>query len=64
MDIDSCEPVPETYLEFWNANALGIYSGVVAKGNGDYNDKSNVVSRINAKISIPRRCRLHHETRD
>lgn len=30
------------YIDIWNVNATGVYSGVVAKGNGDSSDLSNL----------------------
>ncbi|EKD15302.1 uncharacterized protein L3040_001670 [Drepanopeziza brunnea f. sp. 'multigermtubi'] len=33
VDITTCEPVPEIYVDIWNCNATGLYSGVVATGN-------------------------------
>lgn len=41
IDVDTCEPVV-AYLEIWHCNALGVYSGVVASGNGDSSDTSNL----------------------
>lgn len=35
LDINTCEPVPEVYVDIWNCNATGLYSGVVATGNED-----------------------------
>ncbi|KAJ6527077.1 Intradiol ring-cleavage dioxygenase [Mycena capillaripes] len=34
IDITTCEPVPDVFIDFWHANASGVYSGVVANGNG------------------------------
>ncbi|KAH7320576.1 putative extracellular dioxygenase [Stachybotrys elegans] len=42
IDVDTCEPVPEVYLEMWHCNATGVYSGVVSSGNGDTSDTSNL----------------------
>ncbi|RLN37208.1 hypothetical protein BBJ28_00020355 [Nothophytophthora sp. Chile5] len=42
IDIDTCEPVTDMYVDFWHANATGVYSGVVADGNGDSSDASNI----------------------
>lgn len=42
IDVDTCEPVPNVYLEMWHCNATGVYSGVVAKGNGDTSDTTNI----------------------
>lgn len=33
LDIETCEPVPNVYVDIWNANATGVYSGIVATGN-------------------------------
>ncbi len=33
LDITTCEPVPEVYVDIWNCNSTGFYSGVVATGN-------------------------------
>lgn len=41
IDVDTCEPV-DAYLEIWHCNALGVYSGIVASGNGDSSDTSNL----------------------
>jgi len=42
VDIDTCEPVPDLYLEIWHCNSTGVYSGVVNAGNGNVNDRSNI----------------------
>lgn len=42
IDIESCEPIPKVYLEIWHCNATGVYGGVVANGNGDTTDASNL----------------------
>ncbi|KAF7586028.1 hypothetical protein BBP40_009662, partial [Aspergillus hancockii] len=42
IDTNTCEPVPQVYLDFWHCNATGVYSGVVASGNGNTNDESNL----------------------
>lgn len=42
IDVDTCEPVPNVYLEIWHCNSTGVYSGVVASGNGNSNDESNI----------------------
>jgi protocatechuate 3,4-dioxygenase beta subunit len=33
LDIETCEPVPDIYVDIWNCNSTGYYSGVVATGN-------------------------------
>ncbi|CUS10805.1 unnamed protein product [Tuber aestivum] len=42
IDINTCDPVPNLYMDWWHANASGVYSGVVASGNGDSSDASNI----------------------
>lgn len=42
IDVSTCEPVTDMYVDFWHANATGVYSGVVADGNGDSSDASNI----------------------
>ncbi|KAJ7923816.1 Intradiol ring-cleavage dioxygenase [Mycena leptocephala] len=34
IDIATCKPVPNVYIDFWHANSTGVYSGIVASGNG------------------------------
>lgn len=42
VDINTCEPVEDLYIDYWHANATGVYSGIVANGNGDDSDTSNL----------------------
>ncbi|KAJ4365168.1 hypothetical protein N0V83_008786 [Neocucurbitaria cava] len=42
IDVNTCEPVPEAFLEIWNCNSTGVYSGVIANGNGNVNDTTNL----------------------
>lgn len=44
IDVDTCDPVPNVFVEIWHCNATGVYSGVVANGNGDSSDRANVNS--------------------
>lgn len=44
IDVATCEPVSGLYWEMWHANASGVYSGVVASGNGDSTEESNINS--------------------
>ncbi|KAJ4415360.1 hypothetical protein N0V85_002744 [Neurospora sp. IMI 360204] len=41
-DVETCEPVPNVYLEIWHCNSTGVYSGVSASGNGNSGDASNL----------------------
>jgi protocatechuate 3,4-dioxygenase beta subunit len=42
IDVATCEPIPNVYVEIWHCNATGVYGGVVASGNGDSTDASNI----------------------
>ncbi|KAI1084210.1 aromatic compound dioxygenase [Whalleya microplaca] len=42
IDINTCEPVTDVYVEMWHCNATGVYGGIVASGNGDNSDDSNI----------------------
>ncbi|KAL7270524.1 hypothetical protein RUND412_006765 [Rhizina undulata] len=42
INVNTCEPIENVYLDLWHCNATGVYSGVVASGNGDSSDASNV----------------------
>ncbi|KAL1746412.1 Intradiol ring-cleavage dioxygenase [Schizophyllum fasciatum] len=43
IDINTCEPVPDIYIDFWHANATGVYASVTAENNGN-GDESNLNS--------------------
>lgn len=39
-DIETCQPIPGIFVDIWNANATGVYSGISTSGNyaaGGYN---------------------------
>lgn len=42
VDVNTCKPVENLYVDFWHCNATGVYSGVVANGNGDTADATNI----------------------
>ncbi|EXJ86668.1 hypothetical protein A1O3_03621 [Capronia epimyces CBS 606.96] len=42
IDTTTCEPVPALYMDIWHCNSTGVYSGVVASGNGNSNDTTNL----------------------
>lgn len=42
IDINTCNPIPNVMLDFWHCNSTGVYSGVVANGNGNSADASNL----------------------
>ncbi|KAL4971153.1 Intradiol ring-cleavage dioxygenase [Aspergillus desertorum] len=41
IDVETCRPVSNLYAELWGCNATGVYSGLVAEGNGNAADISN-----------------------
>lgn len=41
IDVNTCEPIPDLYTEIWGCNATGVYSGLVAEGNGNAADLAN-----------------------
>ena len=42
VDITTCEPVTNSMIEIWACNSTGVYSGIVASGNGDSSDLTNL----------------------
>ncbi|KAF2843050.1 aromatic compound dioxygenase [Patellaria atrata CBS 101060] len=34
IDVSTCKPIPNIYVELWGCNSTGVYTGVVAKTNG------------------------------
>ena len=42
VNIETCEPVTDMYVDFWHCNSTGVYSGVNANGNGNSDDTTNV----------------------
>ncbi|KAK3936345.1 extracellular dioxygenase [Diplogelasinospora grovesii] len=42
IDVETCEPIQGLFWDIWNCNATGVYSGLVANGNGNTNDASNL----------------------
>ncbi len=42
IDTATCDPVPNVYVEIWHCNSTGVYGGVVANGNGNSADASNI----------------------
>lgn len=53
IDTSTCEPATGLYLEAWQANSTGVYSGVVASGNGNDADTSNLVSLLKLRHYLP-----------
>lgn len=49
IDTSTCNAVSGMYVETWQANATGVYSGIVANGNGvGTDDPGNLVSKSKA----------------
>ncbi|KAF1992245.1 extracellular dioxygenase-like protein [Aulographum hederae CBS 113979] len=43
MDMNTCKPVPNAAIDFWHANATGVYGGVISTTNaGNPNDMTNL----------------------
>ncbi|KAH7177051.1 Intradiol ring-cleavage dioxygenase [Dactylonectria macrodidyma] len=42
IDVETCEPLTDLYWDIWNCNSTGVYSGLVAEGNGNTADTSNL----------------------
>ncbi|KAJ5632764.1 hypothetical protein N7490_009103 [Penicillium lividum] len=42
VDTNTCEPLPNVYMDLWHCNATGVYSGIQASGNGDSSDATNL----------------------
>ncbi|GAB9467053.1 hypothetical protein Gpo141_00004412 [Globisporangium polare] len=51
IDVNTCEPVQNLYVDFWHCNTTGVYSGVVASSNGNANDKSNIDKTFNRGLA-------------
>ncbi len=41
VDVATCKPVPNVYVEIWHCNSTGVYGGIIANGNGNSADTSN-----------------------
>ncbi|KIJ65847.1 hypothetical protein HYDPIDRAFT_27075 [Hydnomerulius pinastri MD-312] len=42
IDVNTCEPLPDLFVDIWSANATGVYSGIHEPGNGNYADVANL----------------------
>jgi hypothetical protein len=40
INVATCKPVPDVYVEIWHCNSTGVYGGVQANGNGNSADSS------------------------
>ena len=44
VDTSTCDPVPDMFVDLWHCNSTGVYSGVMANGNGNSDDSTNLDS--------------------
>ncbi|KAF1955937.1 aromatic compound dioxygenase [Byssothecium circinans] len=42
IDVTTCDPLPEVYLEQWAANATGVYGGIPGGNGNGISDPSNI----------------------
>ncbi|CAI7645792.1 unnamed protein product [Penicillium glandicola] len=50
INTNTCEPIPEIYMDLWHCNSTGVYSGIVASGNGNSADSTNVNTTFNRGV--------------
>lgn len=60
VDVSTCEPVKENFVEIWATNATGVYAGVSSNGNGDGN-VANLVSLISLEMVHEHQCLCIHQ---
>ncbi|EGZ05629.1 hypothetical protein PHYSODRAFT_320154 [Phytophthora sojae] len=41
IDVNTCTPVSDLWIDFWHTNAAGVYSGVVGSAAGERSNASN-----------------------
>ncbi|GAB9473812.1 hypothetical protein Gpo141_00010958 [Globisporangium polare] len=51
IDVNTCTPVEDLYIDFWHCNSTGVYAGVIASGNGDSTDLTNVDKTFNRGLA-------------
>ncbi|KAA8563727.1 hypothetical protein MFRU_024g00840 [Monilinia fructicola] len=44
IDMATCDPVTNAFVEIWHCNSTGVYSGIVASTNGNSADATNINS--------------------
>lgn len=42
LDVRTCEPVPQAFLEIGHCNSTGVYLGIVGNANGNGKVVSNI----------------------
>ncbi|KAJ5505000.1 hypothetical protein N7463_007874 [Penicillium fimorum] len=50
INTNTCEPIPEIYMDLWHCNSTGVYSGIVASGNGNSGDNTNLNTTFNRGV--------------
>ncbi|KAJ5375659.1 hypothetical protein N7517_007665 [Penicillium concentricum] len=50
INTNTCEPIPEIYMDLWHCNSTGVYSGIVASGNGNSGDNTNLNKTFNRGV--------------
>jgi Dioxygenase len=60
VDTSTCEPIPNMWVDLWHCNATGVYSGVVANGNGNSNDTSNLDATFLRGINLTNSAGVAH----
>jgi hypothetical protein len=53
LDVETCEPTEGLWWDLWNCNSTGVYSGLVATGNGNTDDASNLNATFLRGIQAP-----------
>ncbi|KAF1323057.1 hypothetical protein FI667_g10825, partial [Globisporangium splendens] len=51
IDVNTCAAVEDLYVDFWHCNSTGVYAGVIASGNGDSTDLTNVNKTFNRGLA-------------
>ncbi|KAF1323061.1 hypothetical protein FI667_g10798, partial [Globisporangium splendens] len=51
IDVNSCTAVENLYVDFWHCNSTGVYSGVIASGNGNSADTTNIDKTFNRGLA-------------
>lgn len=46
VDVATCDPIENIYVDVWHANSTGVYSGIVANGNGNSDDAANINTTV------------------
>ncbi|CEH18085.1 Intradiol ring-cleavage dioxygenase, C-terminal [Ceraceosorus bombacis] len=57
LDVETCQPVPNVYVEFWHANSTGYYSGYTASnpgGGGGESSAGTSASGSSSALSVSR----------